>query len=103
MLCSACSFCNFHQIIKVLIRFIILSLVTLFTYLQCVVFQGELQSQSGMDFVEFLPHGIIVEGEMSYVINEGMRGGHGMDRNFQVPEEEGPDCHTAFTASVSHI
>ena len=103
MLCSACLFCNFHQISKVLIRLIILSLVTQFTYLRCIVFQGKLQGQIGMDFVEFLPNEMIVECEMLYIINEAMRRGRGMDRNFQAPEEEGPDCHTASAALVSHI
>ena len=56
-----------------------------------------------MDFVEFLPNEMIVECEMLYIINEAMRRGRGMDRSFQAPEEEGPDCHTASAALVSHI
>ena len=40
---------------------------------------------------------------MLNVINEGLRGERGMDCTFQAPEEDGPGCHTASAASVSHI
>ena len=49
-----------------LMRSIIISLVTLFTYSLCVVFQGELQGRMEMvpsNFMGILPNAIIVEGD----------------------------------------
>ena len=92
----------------VLIRFIILSFVTLFTYLLRIIFQGEPQSQTGMvpsNFTDMLPNAIIIEGDyrMLYVVNERMKRERGMDCNFQASEEEGPGCITSSPASVGHI
>ena len=40
---------------------------------------------------------------MLYIVNERVRGERGIDCNFQAPEWEGPGCHTASAALVSHI
>ena len=93
-----------------LIRFIILSFVTLFTYLlRIIFFRANLKVMTiGMvpsNFTDMLPNEIIIEGDyrMLYVVNERMKREHGTDCNFQASEEEGPGCNTTPAASVGHI
>ena len=75
-------------------RFIILSLVTLFTYLLCVVFQGELQGQFGMIPSNFTEISLMRSSlkVISECCTSSMRE-HGMDCNIQAPEEEGCPLH----------